>query len=106
MIKSYFGYVSLYTRLSQILAPYRRQRSTGIPILQKMQDVIGYLSEVVISEIANFCDHNLGVERSARLVAYSLATVTVIDDTPCGMITTARTRQISAEYSCKIRTNW
>jgi len=41
-------------RLSQILTPYREQRGTLIPVLQKVQEELGYLPEETISEIANF----------------------------------------------------
>ena len=41
-------------RLSQTLAPYRGQRGSLIPVLQKVQEELGYLPEETISEIANF----------------------------------------------------
>ncbi|MDZ4231036.1 MAG: NADH-quinone oxidoreductase subunit NuoE [Dehalococcoidales bacterium] len=41
-------------RLSQILAPYHGQRGATIPVLQKAQEELGYLSEETISEVANF----------------------------------------------------
>ena len=41
-------------RLSPILAPYRGHRGATIPVLQKVQEELGYLSEEAISEIANF----------------------------------------------------
>ena len=41
-------------RLAPILAPYRGQRGATIPVLQKVQEELGYLSEESISEIANF----------------------------------------------------
>ncbi|MFC1933764.1 NADH-quinone oxidoreductase subunit NuoE [Chloroflexota bacterium] len=41
-------------RLSQVLAPYRGQKGATIPILQKVQEELGYLPEEAISEIANF----------------------------------------------------
>ena len=47
-------------RLSQILAPYRGQRGTLIPVLQKVQEELGYLLEEAISEIADF----LGLTKS------------------------------------------
>ena len=34
--------------------PYRRQRGVLIPVLQKIQEELGYLPEEAISEIANF----------------------------------------------------
>ena len=47
-------------RLSQILAPYRGQRGSLIPVLQKVQEELGYLPEEAVSEIAYF----LGVPES------------------------------------------
>jgi len=47
-------------RLSPILAPYRGQRGALIPVLQKVQEELGYLPEEAISEIAFF----LGVSES------------------------------------------
>ena len=47
-------------RLSPILAPYRRQRGALIPVLQRVQEELGYLPEEAISEIAFF----LGVSES------------------------------------------
>ncbi len=47
-------------RLSQLLAPYRGQRGALIPVLQKVQEELGYLPEEAISEIAHF----LGVSES------------------------------------------
>ena len=41
-------------RLSQTLAPYRGQRGAAIPVLQKVQEELGYLPEEAISEIADF----------------------------------------------------
>ena len=41
-------------RLSPILAPYRKQRQSLIPVLQKVQEELGYLPEEAISEIALF----------------------------------------------------
>ena len=41
-------------QLSQILAPYRGQRGALIPVLQKVQEELGYLPEETISEIAYF----------------------------------------------------
>ena len=41
-------------RLSQTLAPYREQRGSLIPVLQKAQEELGYLPEEAISEIAYF----------------------------------------------------
>ena len=41
-------------QLTQILAPYQGQRGAAIPILQKAQEELGYLSQETISEIANF----------------------------------------------------
>ena len=47
-------------RLSPILAPYRRQRGALIPVLQKVQEELGYLPEEAVSEIAHF----LGISES------------------------------------------
>ena len=47
-------------QLSQILAPYRGQKGSLIPVLQKVQEEIGYLPEEAISEIAYF----LGVSKN------------------------------------------
>ena len=44
----------MHERLSQVLAPYRGQRGTTIPVLQKAQEELGYLPEEAISEIAKF----------------------------------------------------
>jgi len=41
-------------KLARILAPYRGQKGATVPVLQKVQEEIGYLPEEVISEIANF----------------------------------------------------
>ena len=41
-------------RLLRILEPYRGQRGATVPVLQKVQEELGYLSEEAISEIANF----------------------------------------------------
>ena len=41
-------------RLSPILAPYRGQRGALIPVLQRVQEELGYLPEEAISEIAQF----------------------------------------------------
>ncbi len=44
----------MHEQLSQVLAPYRGQKGATIPVLQKVQAELGYLSEEAISEIANF----------------------------------------------------
>jgi NADH-quinone oxidoreductase subunit E len=46
--------------LSEILAPYKGQRGVLIPILQKVQSELGYLTEEAISEVACF----LGISES------------------------------------------
>ena len=38
----------------QVLAPFRGQRGATIPVLQKTQEEIGYLSEEVLDEVAVF----------------------------------------------------
>ena len=40
--------------LAEALAPYKGQRGATIPVLQKAQEEIGYLTEDAISEIAIF----------------------------------------------------
>jgi len=47
-------------RLLPILAPHRGQRGSLIPVLQKVQEELGYLPEEAISEIALF----LGISES------------------------------------------
>jgi NADH-quinone oxidoreductase subunit E len=49
-----FGRLNLRERLAQVLAPYKGQRGATIPVLQKVQEELGYLSEEAISEVANF----------------------------------------------------
>jgi len=49
-----FGGLNLHERLAPVLAPYRGQKGATIPVLQKVQEELGYLSEEAISEIANF----------------------------------------------------
>ena len=44
----------MHERLLEVLAPYRGQRGATIPVLQKAQEELGYLTEETISEIANF----------------------------------------------------
>ena len=44
----------MHERLSEVLAPYREQKGALIPVLQKVQEELGYLSEEAISEIAYF----------------------------------------------------
>ena len=41
-------------QIAAVLAPYRGQRGATIPVLQKVQEELGYLPEEAISEIANF----------------------------------------------------
>lgn len=41
-------------RLSQILAPHQGRRGALIPVLQKVQEEVGYLPEEAVSEIAYF----------------------------------------------------
>ncbi len=54
-------------QLTQVLAPYRGQRGATIPVLQKVQKELGYLTEEAISEIASF----LGLTRNE---VYGVAT--------------------------------
>ncbi len=51
----------MHERLLPVLAPYRGQRGALIPVLQKVQEEIGYLPEEAISEIAKF----LGLTKNA-----------------------------------------
>ena len=44
----------MHERLSPVLAPYRGQKGALIPVLQKVQEELGYLPEEAISEIAKF----------------------------------------------------
>ena len=46
--------VKLQSSLTEVLAPYKGQRGATIPVLQKAQEHLGYLSEDSISEIADF----------------------------------------------------
>ena len=39
-------------KLGQVLAAYRGQRGATIPVLQKVQEVLGYLPEEAITEVA------------------------------------------------------
>ena len=47
-------------RLAEVLAPYRGQKGAVIPVLQKVQEELGYLPEEAITEVANF----LGISRN------------------------------------------
>ena len=144
--------------LSQILAPYRGQRGATIPVLQKTQEKLGYLTEETISEIADFlglsknevygvasfyaqfrferqgehvvkvcqgtachvrgaprileavtnelgigpgettADYKFSLERVACFGSCALAPVMVVDKVVYGRMTTARARQILAQY--------
>lgn len=44
----------MHEQLAQVLAPYQGLKGATIPVLQKAQEELGYLSEETISEIANF----------------------------------------------------
>jgi len=48
------GGLNLAEQLAEVLAPYRGQRGATIPVLQKVQEKLGYLPEEAISEIASF----------------------------------------------------
>ncbi len=52
--------LSLHKRVPQILASHRGDRGALIPVLQKVQGELGYLSEEAVSEIAYF----LGLSKS------------------------------------------
>ena len=41
-------------RLAEVLAPYRGERGAIIPVLQKVQETFGYLSEEAVSQTARF----------------------------------------------------
>ena len=51
----------MHERLQPILEPYRGQKESLIPVLQKVQGELGYLPEEAVSEIAHF----LGQSESA-----------------------------------------
>ncbi|PIU62046.1 MAG: NADH-quinone oxidoreductase subunit E, partial [Armatimonadetes bacterium CG07_land_8_20_14_0_80_40_9] len=40
--------------LTQILAPYKGKKGALVPLLQKVQEELGYLSEEAVSEITKF----------------------------------------------------
>ncbi len=44
----------MHEKLSEVLTPYQGQKGATIPVLQKVQEELGYLPEETISEIANF----------------------------------------------------
>ncbi|MFC2060693.1 NADH-quinone oxidoreductase subunit NuoE [Chloroflexota bacterium] len=44
----------MHDQLSPVLAPYRGHKGALIPVLQKVQEELGYLSEEAISEVAFF----------------------------------------------------
>ena len=44
----------MHQRLSSIITAYEGERGALIPVLQKVQEELGYLSEEAISEIAHF----------------------------------------------------
>ena len=46
--------------MSDVLAPYRGQKGATIPVLQKVQEKLGYLPEEAFSEIADF----LGISKN------------------------------------------
>jgi len=52
--------LNLHEQLAPVLAPYRGQKGATIPVLQKAQEELGYLSEEAISEVADF----LGLSQS------------------------------------------
>ncbi len=41
-------------RMAEILAPYAGERGAIIPVLQKVQENLGYLSQEAISQVASF----------------------------------------------------
>ena len=46
--------MSMQEQLAQILAPHRGQRGALVPVLQQVQEELGYLPEEAITEIAHF----------------------------------------------------
>ena len=52
MSEFYLGGLNLHQQLSAVLAPYRGQKGATIPVLQKVQEELGYLPEEAIAEIA------------------------------------------------------
>jgi len=44
----------LQEKLAEVLTPYRGQKGATIPVLQKVQEELGYLPEETIPEIAKF----------------------------------------------------
>ncbi|MFC1932325.1 NADH-quinone oxidoreductase subunit NuoE [Chloroflexota bacterium] len=148
----------MHEQLSQVLAPYRGQKGAAIPVLQKVQEEIGYLHEEAISEVAIFLgltrneiygvasfyaqfrferqgehkvkvcqgtacyvkggrrildtverelgiqpggtteDYKFSLERVACFGSCALAPVMVVDNTVYAGMTTAKARQILAEY--------
>lgn len=146
-------------RLLKILAPYRGQKGAAIPVLQKVQEELGYLPEEAIPEIAKFLgitkneiygvasfyaqfrferqgehmvrvcqgtacyvqggrrileaveqeldipsgkattqDYKFSLERIACFGCCALAPVMVVDKTVYAKMTTAKARQILAQY--------
>jgi len=43
-------------QLADVLAPYKGEKGATIPVLQQVQQELGYLSEEAVSEIARFLD--------------------------------------------------
>jgi len=41
-------------QLANILAPHKNEKGATIPVLQRVQQELGYLSEEAVSEIARF----------------------------------------------------
>ena len=54
MTVKFFGPSNMSEQLSQVFASYQRQRGALIPILQKVQEVSGYLPKEAVSDIAQF----------------------------------------------------
>jgi len=50
----------MHERLAPILEPFKGHKESLIPVLQKVQEEVGYLSEDTIAEVAHF----LGLARS------------------------------------------
>jgi NADH-quinone oxidoreductase subunit E len=54
IVQTITGGLNLQEQLSEILAPLKGQRGATIPVLQKVQEALGYLPEEAVPEIASF----------------------------------------------------
>ena len=46
--------MSIHEQLAEVLSPYHGQKGALIPVLQKVQEAVGYLPEEAIAGIAHF----------------------------------------------------